>query len=234
MDNDIELLIPFDTKKSIRVKVLTNWNTVNGSLCNSPGFKIEASFENQIDPPNRVNLEVGAWFEIYNFKLIPASGLIRTTRSRYQIKLTPFSAISKIEPISESYFICLASFLKIKNGLSHTKFCVDLCGALVCVGEIEDIEDDEAGGAPIRQIQFSLINIGFTHLKCVAYGRLAEELNDFWSSTIANTVLCVLRLIEWGPSGFKFITNTEVSQILFDEDIPEIQEFKKRIPKSCF
>ncbi|KAL0655472.1 hypothetical protein Bca4012_076056 [Brassica carinata] len=49
----------------------------------------------------------------------------------------------------------------------------NLCGALVCVGEIEDIEDDEAGG------------------------------------------------------GFKFITNTEVSQILFDEDIPEIQEFKK-------
>lgn len=45
------------------------------------GFKIEASFENQIDPENRVNLEVGAWFEIYNFKLIPAFGLIRTTRS---------------------------------------------------------------------------------------------------------------------------------------------------------
>ncbi|KAF2533392.1 hypothetical protein F2Q70_00029616 [Brassica cretica] len=178
-------LIPFDTKKSIRVKVLTNWNTVNGSLCNNKGMLL---------------------------------------------------ADAKIEPISESYFICLASFLKIKKGLSHTKFCVDLCGALVCVGEIENIEDDEAGGAPIRQIQFSLINIGFTHLKCVAYGRLAEELNDFWSSTIANTVLCVLRFwrIEWGPSGFKFITNTEVSQILFDEDIPEIQEFKKRIPKSCF
>lgn len=97
------------------------------------GFKIEASFENQIDPPNRVNLEVGAWFEIYNFKLIPASGLIRTTRSRYQIKLTPFSAISKIEPISESYFICLASFLKIKNGLSHTKFCVGMFSCMLHV-----------------------------------------------------------------------------------------------------
>ncbi|WZZ88416.1 hypothetical protein YC2023_116995 [Brassica napus] len=35
-------------------------------------------------------------------------------------------------------------------------------------------------------------------------------------------------------SGFKYITNTGGSQICFDDDIPEIQDFKSRSPSQPF
>ncbi|CAF1748018.1 unnamed protein product, partial [Brassica oleracea var. botrytis] len=40
--------------------------------------------------------------------------------------------------------------------------------------------------------------------------------------------------IEWGEGGFKYITNTGGSQICFDDDIPEIQDFKSRFPRPHF
>ncbi|KAF3557072.1 hypothetical protein F2Q69_00011606 [Brassica cretica] len=73
----------------------------------------------------------------------------------------------------------------------------------------------------LYSLEFSLINLGYTHIQCVAYGALAHRLNAFWRSNTANVVVC----------GFNYVTKMEGgSDILFDSDIPEIQFFKSQIP----
>lgn len=90
------------------------------------GFKIEATIDDERTLPDGIILEVGAWFEIYNFKLTRSSGFIRPTKSRYQIKLCELSVFSKIEPLNESYFLCLTNFKSIIQGLSHSMFCIGM------------------------------------------------------------------------------------------------------------
>ncbi|KAJ4914230.1 Uncharacterized protein Rs2_08851 [Raphanus sativus] len=182
-------LVPFKTKHGIRVKIITKWNAATGFfshkksmlLGDAKGFKIEATIDDERTLPDGIILEVGAWFEIYNFKLTRSSGFIRPTKN------------------------------------------------------IEE-EPAEIVGSMTKRMKFSLINIGLTQIKCVAYGRQAQELYDLWSSTTANTVICVLRLwrIEWGQDGFQYMTNTDFSEILFDHDIPEIKDFQSRIPKNSY
>ncbi|WZY94333.1 hypothetical protein YC2023_066662 [Brassica napus] len=67
----------------------------------------------------------------------------------------------------------------------------DLYGALVGVGELQAYEDDIYGGIS-HKINFSLINIGFDEIKCVAYGDMAIEFYHLWNSTVSSVVLCVL------------------------------------------
>ncbi|KAH0883399.1 hypothetical protein HID58_059495 [Brassica napus] len=43
-------------------------------------------------------------------------------------------------------------------------------------------------------LEFSLINLGYTHIQCVAYGALALRLNAFWRANTADVVVTVLRL----------------------------------------
>ncbi|KAF2566436.1 hypothetical protein F2Q68_00024743 [Brassica cretica] len=86
-------------------------------------------------------------------------------------------------------------------------------------------------------LEFSLINLEYTHIQCVAYGALAHRLNAFWRANTADVVVTVLRLwrIEWGEGGFNYVTNMEGgSDILFDSNIPEIQFFKSQIPSIDF
>ncbi|KAF3503225.1 hypothetical protein F2Q69_00042502 [Brassica cretica] len=92
-----------------------------------------------------------------------------------------------------------------------------------------------AGGETIEMVLVDA-KVRPTQLKCVAYGIQNEKVNEFWCSTTANTVICVLSFwrIEWGEGGFKYITNTGGSQICFDDDIPEIQDFKSRFPRPHF
>ena len=58
-------------------------------------------------------------------------------------------------------------------------------------------------------IIFSIFTIKYSlkQLKCVAYGIEANKFNDFWISTNANPLVCVLSLwgIEWGEGFFHLI-----------------------------
>lgn len=85
---------------------------------------IEATLPWGVVLPYEINLDEGDWFEILDFKLIHASGLIRTTRSKYHINLTHDSVVTKIQPITECNFLFCASYKTILRGLYHPKFCI--------------------------------------------------------------------------------------------------------------
>uniref|UniRef100_A0A0D3BTW6 Replication protein A 70 kDa DNA-binding subunit B/D first OB fold domain-containing protein n=1 Tax=Brassica oleracea var. oleracea TaxID=109376 RepID=A0A0D3BTW6_BRAOL len=226
-------LVPGKKQPAIRVQIVRTWMSPFGLIrpntCmvfgDEKGSMIEATLPWGVVLPYEINLDEGDWFEILDFKLIHASGLIRTTRSKYHINLTHDSVVTKIQPITECNFLFCASYKTILRGLYHPKFCIGLCGALVEVGDIQDFPEAQAN-------QFNHGNqpsIRFTQVKCVAYGSLAEKLYEYWSSTTANVVVCVLKLwrIEWGNGRFRCLTNIEgCSDILFDPEIPEIHYFK--------
>ncbi|KAH0883738.1 hypothetical protein HID58_059834 [Brassica napus] len=93
---------------------------------------------------------------------------------------------------------------------NHVLVChLDLCGALVHVGPLEDL-------IQVQPNQFYEIN-------CAAYGTVAEKLYENWFSSTAKVVVCVLQLwqIEWGEGCLSYITNfEECLDNLFDPRIP--------------
>ncbi|KAH0936252.1 hypothetical protein HID58_013369 [Brassica napus] len=159
-------------------------------------------------------LEILGGFQcvILNFDIRYVFELHRTTKHKYTIKFNESSLFRKIQPVN------------------------DLCGALVRVGDFiatKLAQPANIYNSIMYSLEFSLINLAYTHIQCVAYGALAHRLNAFWRSNTADVVVCVLRLwrIEWGEGGFNYVTNMEGgSDILFDSDIPEIQFFKSQIP----
>ncbi|KAJ4889319.1 hypothetical protein Rs2_29067 [Raphanus sativus] len=201
-------------------------------LGDEKGVTVEGSLNYDISLPNDMQLNESSWVEIVNFKIKHAGGLVRTTKNKYTIKFTEETLVSMIEPINGSYFLRCANFRGIKRGLYHPMYCVDLCGALVRVGDLishEQAEPANIYNQIVYSLDFSLIDLSYKHIKCVASGALAHSLNGFWRSTTADIVVCVLRLwrIEWGAGGFKYVTNFEGgSEILFDIDIPDIRFFK--------
>lgn len=90
------------------------------------GSMIEATLPWGVDLPFGINLQEGDWFEINDFKLGYASGMFRTTKNKYQIKLIRNSVFSKIQPITECNFLYCASYNTILCGLSHPKFCIGM------------------------------------------------------------------------------------------------------------
>ncbi|KAF2613176.1 hypothetical protein F2Q70_00013371 [Brassica cretica] len=150
------------------------------------------------------------------------------------------SLTRKLQPVNGSNFLCCANFRGIKRGLYHPMYCVDLCGALVRVGDLiatKLAQPDNIYNSILYSLEFSLINLRYTHIQCVAYGALAHRLNAFWRANTADVVVTVLRLwrIEWGEGGFNYVTNMEGGfDILFDSNIPEIQFFKSQIPSIDF
>ncbi|CAN6848121.1 unnamed protein product [Brassica oleracea] len=112
----------------------------------------------------------------------------------------------------------------------------DLYGALVGIGELQTYEDEIYGGIS-HKINFSLINIGFDEIKCVAYGDMAIEFYHLWNSTVSAVVLCVLNFwqIERAEGilyicTFKHMRNIEgFSKFLIEPEITEIQAFRMRM-----
>ncbi|KAF8083385.1 hypothetical protein N665_0776s0010 [Sinapis alba] len=167
------------------------------------GNTIHATFSVDSNASNIMPLEEGHSYEITNFKLTRSLELTMLTRNRCHIKLSKSTIILKIEPISNSNFYCFANFITIYHGLAHPKFAIDIYGAVVGVGFLEEYmtEDTEGNNGFIdHKIQFSLVNMDYIHIKCVAYGSIAQEFDDLWNSTDANVVLCVLQFwkIKWG------------------------------------
>ncbi|KAF3521327.1 hypothetical protein F2Q69_00047025 [Brassica cretica] len=91
---------------------------------------------------------------------------------------------------------------------------------MVAVGDIEGAEIEN------HSLHFSLVNMDIW--------RSSQFLDDYWNSTNAPVVLCVLQFweIDWGVGGFKHVRTIDgFSRILFEpDDVPEIQSFRMRIP----
>ncbi|KAG2240056.1 hypothetical protein Bca52824_091176 [Brassica carinata] len=165
-------LVPSKKQPAIRVKVVRTWMGPFGSIrpntClvfgDEKGSMIEATLPWGVVSPFGITLDEGDWFEILDFKLNHAFGLIRTTRNKYHIKLTHDSVVTKIQPITKCNFLNCASYKTILRGLSHPMFCIEsklyygwvmfnycficinqgLCGALVEVGDIQDFTEAQA------------------------------------------------------------------------------------------
>ncbi|KAH0866914.1 hypothetical protein HID58_073936 [Brassica napus] len=120
---------------------------------------------------------------------------------------------------------------------SYPKFYVVmtyLCEELVGVGGIEYIEDEELAEifGSTHKIQFYLVNIGFVRLRFEwdeDMFNILTTMRNWLNVVIFTNLICVTLL-----GGFKYIANTEGSQISFDDDIPEIQDFKSRSPSQPF
>ncbi|KAG2286697.1 hypothetical protein Bca52824_046301 [Brassica carinata] len=227
-------LVPSKKQPAIRVKVVRTWMGPFGSIrpntClvfgDEKGSMIEATLPWGVVSPFGITLDEGDWFEILDFKLNHAFGLIRTTRNKYHIKLTHDSVVTKIQPITKCNFQ-LCKLQTILRGLSHPMFCI---GMLIYLKQVF-ITDLFYFRNRIKII------LCFMQVKCVAYGSVAEKLYEHWSSTTANVVVCVLKLwrIEWGNGRIRHLTNIEgCSDILFDPEIPEINYFKSMIPFTTF
>ncbi|KAF8097470.1 hypothetical protein N665_0288s0003 [Sinapis alba] len=187
----------------VRVKVIYKGRTEFGSRFHKSQLifgdakrnTIHATFYKNLDDSTETLLGEGHCYEIKNFSITPATELTRLTKNRCHIKLNASSVISQIEPISISNYYCFANFLNIYRGLSHPKFSVDIYGAVVGVGFLEEYmteaSDGEDGFIDLR-IRFSIVNMEYCHIKCIAYGAIAQEFNELWNSTDANVVLCVL------------------------------------------
>ncbi|KAJ4873943.1 hypothetical protein Rs2_44294 [Raphanus sativus] len=232
---------------AIRVKIIRKWITRFGRdhqsvmlLGDANGITIEGSLSYAFCLPNEIELKEGDWFEILNFEIRHFIEMYRTTKHKYKIIFNDSTLFRKIEPVNGSTFLCCANFRDIKRGLYHPMYCLDLCGALIRVGDLIATKTYQHANIyhPILySLEFSLIDLGYNHIRCVAYGALAHSLNSYWRSNTADVVVCVLRLwrIEWEACGLTCVTNMEgVSEMLFDTDIPEIQFFKSQIPSIDF
>ncbi|KAF3556328.1 hypothetical protein F2Q69_00015270 [Brassica cretica] len=231
-------------KFAVRVTLLTKWCTITETMLkksamvfgDQQGSTIEATLYEEFEASNLITMDEGDCFEIHNFKVIHASSLTRLTRNRYHIEMTMSSVITKIQPLPYCNYYCFANFENVNRGLYHPKYTIDLYGALVGVGELEIYEEEMVDGIPgglNHRIHFSLINIEFDQINCVAYGNIALQLYHYWNSTVATIVLCVLKFwrIEWGEGSLNHVGNYEgLSKMLFEPEIPEIQAFRMRIP----
>ncbi|KAG2328282.1 hypothetical protein Bca52824_011010 [Brassica carinata] len=219
----LSALVPMNKQPAIHVKIIRNWKAPLRSnrpstclvIVNEKGTTIEATIPWDVRLPFGLNLKEDDWFEIYDFKLTHALGLIHTTKNKYHIILTQNSVFTKIQPIIEFDFLWYANYNTIISGLSHPKFCIDLCGAMYHVGPIEDlaeVQPNQSYEGHRKRIQFSMINFEFDEINCVAYGTVAEKLFENWFSSTAKVVVCVLKLwrIEWGEGVLRHLTNVEV------------------------
>ncbi|KAF8113548.1 hypothetical protein N665_0048s0009 [Sinapis alba] len=101
-------------------------------------------------------MDEGDWFEIQNFKLIHASGLIRLSTNKYHIQMISSSVITKIQPKKYCNYYFFANFCCVLRGLSHPMYSI---GMDISLGELQAYKDEIFGGIS-HKINFSLINIG--------------------------------------------------------------------------
>ncbi|KAG2313073.1 hypothetical protein Bca4012_027653 [Brassica carinata] len=157
-------------------------------LGDEKGFTMEATLPFDIALPKGIYLEESSWFEVYNFEFKRVFELVRTTRSKYNIRFTDATIFTKIQPIIDSNFLSLTNFCTIRKGLWHPMYCIDLCGARVAVGELQQLE--ELGNGKIysyqnTRMEFTFVNTDLTNLKCVAYGNEAMTLTEYYRTSRA-------------------------------------------------
>ena len=90
------------------------------------GTTIEGTLYEDLEASNQITMDEGDWFEIQNFKLIHASGLIRLSTNRYHIEMTNSSVISKIQPKIFGNYYRFTHFLNVLRGLSHPMYSIGI------------------------------------------------------------------------------------------------------------
>ncbi|KAJ4909808.1 hypothetical protein Rs2_04429 [Raphanus sativus] len=241
----------FKPLRPVRVKVICKGTTEVGStfekshliLGDENGNTIQATFFKDFGSSTEMPLEEGHCYEIKDFSLTATLELTRVSRNKLHIKLSKSSVISKIPPIPASNFYCFANFINLYRGLSHPKFSfnhlykwyTDVYGAVVGVGFLEEYEKQSPGEINVtidHKIRFYLVDMDFVHIKCVAYGALAFQFQEYWESTDTNVVLCVLQFwqIEWGVGRLRHLRSIDgFSKILFEPNgVPEIDYFRNK------
>ncbi|KAF3561267.1 hypothetical protein DY000_02014939 [Brassica cretica] len=166
--------------KSVCVKLLIKGSTVVGTtrktyqliLGDEQGSTIQATFTKDLDDSFEIPMEEGDWYDLQNFEVVYAFGVTRVTRYRHQINLSDSSIIFKIPPLSFCHYYRFQTFENIQRGLAHPKFSIDIFGAMVAVGDIEEAEIEN------HSLHFSLVNMEYEHINCVAYGEVALFLDN--------------------------------------------------------
>ncbi|KAH0908592.1 hypothetical protein HID58_031913 [Brassica napus] len=151
-------LKPFKSMWKIKVKIIR--------LGDEKGSTMEATLPFEVLLPEGIYLKEADWFEIYNFKLIKEQGAYTILSSQRQ------HVFRKIQPLRDSNFLVLANFNTILKGLSHPMYCIDLCGAMVAVGELQQLEKlgpGEIFSYQNTRMEFTLVNTEFELLTLLIF-----------------------------------------------------------------
>ncbi|KAF8091391.1 hypothetical protein N665_0446s0011 [Sinapis alba] len=89
-----------------------------------------------------IRVKEGLCYEIKNFILTVKTERVRLTKNAYHINLNNSSIILKINPFSSPNFYCFRNFDDVYRGLAHPKFSIDIYGAIVGVGFVEEFMTD--------------------------------------------------------------------------------------------
>ncbi|KAL0805928.1 hypothetical protein Bca101_098419 [Brassica carinata] len=198
----------------VRVKVISKWKDASAIIRgetqmlmgDEKGNTVLGTIVDEIMIRNECIMFEGEWYEIHGFKLMYNFRRFRVTTNRFHVFTGENTIINNLSLL----------------------YSIDVYGAMVSVGDLEHF--GAPGGPMIPKMRFSLVNPGYKHLNCVAYGRNAVEIDAYWNYTRANVVLCVLSFwqIERLQGRFTFITNIEgCSRIEFEPNIPEIIAFRQ-------
>ncbi|KAH0883679.1 hypothetical protein HID58_059775 [Brassica napus] len=244
-DNVIDLS-PVKTTWKIKVKIIRLWISVGDIesiemvLLDSNGDMIHATVNEDVIPIFESFFEEDDSKIFINFSLSQSCGSYRltkhplknwfqaTTRVRFCDDL-PYKIDGFTPPITDCNFLCCARYMDILRGLSHPKFCVDLGGAMVEVGVIEDIQEIQGN----KIFANNQIRIRLAQIRCVVYGSVAEKLYQHRIASNVNVLICVLKLwrIERANGRFRHLTTVEgCSDILFNSEISQIKYYKSMIP----
>ncbi|CAN6830444.1 unnamed protein product [Brassica oleracea] len=227
----------------VRVKVISKWKDASAIIRgetqmlmgDEKGNTVLGTIVDEIMIRNECIMFEGEWYEIHGFKLMYNFRRFRVTTNRFHVFTGEHTIINNVPARTDCNYYGFKEFKTILRGLAHPMYSVDVYGAMVSVGDLEHV--GAPGGPMIPKMRFSLVNPGYKHLNCVAYGRNAVEIDAYWNYTRANVVLCVLSFwqIERLQGRFTFITNIEgCSRIEFEPNIPEIIAFRQLIPPNAY
>ncbi|KAF2567145.1 hypothetical protein F2Q68_00026366 [Brassica cretica] len=245
-------------KLAVRVTVLTKWSTITATmfrktamvLGDQEGSTIEATLYEELDN-NAITMDEGDCFEIQNFKVIHASGNLEIyaeegvdgipygLNHRMQFTLINIEKTAMVLGDQEGSTIEATLYEELDNNAITMDegdcFEIQNFKVIHASGNLEIYAEEGVDGIPYglnHRMQFTLINIEFVQVRCVAYGNIALQLYHYWNSTVATVVLCVLNFwrIEWGEGHLNHVSSYEgLSKLLFEPEIPEIQAFRMRI-----
>ncbi|CAN7045644.1 unnamed protein product [Brassica oleracea var. botrytis] len=227
----------------VRVKVISKWKDASAIIRgetqmlmgDEKGNTVLGTIVDEIMIRNECIMFEGEWYEIRGFKLMYNFRRFRVTTNRFHVFTGENTIINNVPARTDCNYYGFKEFKTILRGLAHPMYSVDVYGAMVSVGDLEHF--GAPGGPMIPKMRFSLVNPGYKHLNCVAYGRNAVEIDAYWNYTRANVVLCVLSFwqIERLQGRLTFITNIEgCSRIEFEPNIPEIIAFRQLIPPNAY
>nr|AAD26944.1 putative replication protein A1 [Arabidopsis thaliana] len=93
----------------------------------------------------------GEWKATENFGLTYAK--FKATNHRYKMGFMAKTRVVRMEPLSDSYYLSLTSFIDVLTGGLNQNYLIDVVGQIVNVGEMETIN---VHNKPTKKINFEL------------------------------------------------------------------------------